>query len=157
MIGIARQDPKLMLPSSDDHRGVDDVRGPREAAELAGRSRRSIVKGNNAYERVAKQPDGSHLASAIPPDPRDDAGGHYERVAMVERPSDNRNQPPVIALGGHERAGVEDRAGHLPRARSASAASLSVSGPPVSASISSSRAARSSSFPSPRARRRRMR
>lgn len=51
VIGIARQDTKLMLPSNDDHRGVDDVGGSREAAELAGRSRGSIVQRGHADKR----------------------------------------------------------------------------------------------------------
>ena len=144
--GIGRDHPETASAGEDDDRCVDYVGRRRGTAELTGCPRRCVVERDDHACGRAEKPDQSGLAGAIAPYLSDDAGGDEEGVPVVECPGDNADEPPVVAFELNQRPRVEYRVAHRPSARSASAFSSAVSGPPVSASISSSNAARSSSF-----------
>lgn len=98
--------------SAEHDGGIDDVRRPPDAAQLA-RGPRPLVVERNDFDVVrpqqAREPD---LPAAIPPHLTDDSSWDRERQTVLASPYEQRDQTPIVALERDQGARVQREPGH---------------------------------------------
>jgi hypothetical protein len=143
---------------AEDGGSVDHVGNPHYPAELT-RFARSLVVERFDFDLLGtQQASQARLTTPITPYLTNHSRRHRQRIADLDGAGEKRNDSPVIALEGDQRACVQSETAHgrlfplragffvTPSARSAARRSAALRGPPDSASISESSVASSSSL-----------